>query len=76
MNGTNAALTYVSIWAAGAQIAASEQGLQQSATSRRWGFCCIAVVTVNGAQAIEGRWRASSGTSTMYNRTLMILKVA
>ena len=40
------------------------------------GFCCVAVVTVNGAQSIEGRWRVSAGTGTMYVRGLTLLKVA
>lgn len=31
-------------------------------------------VTVNGAQAIEIRWKTASGTATMHQRTLNILR--
>lgn len=33
-------------------------------------------VTVNGAQAIEIRWKTASGTATVHQRTLNILRVA
>lgn len=75
-NGTTNNYTYMSVWSGGSQVAASEVNFQSSAANRTCPFCCIATVTVNGAQAIEGRWRVSAGTSSMYQRTLMILKVA
>jgi hypothetical protein len=34
------------------------------------------VVTVNGSQAIEIRWKTASGTATAHQRTLDILRVA
>lgn len=34
------------------------------------------VVTVNGSQAIEIRWKTASGTATAHQRTLNILRVA
>lgn len=40
---------------------------------------CVAtqgLVTVNGSQAIEARWKTASGTATAHQRTLTILRVA
>jgi hypothetical protein len=74
-NNTNAATTFMSIYSGGSQVAASEVRAVQQAAARAFPFGCIAIVTVNGAQAIEGRWRVSGNTSTMHQRTLMILKV-
>lgn len=34
------------------------------------------VVTVNGSQAIEARWKTASGTATAHQRTLNILRVS
>lgn len=34
------------------------------------------IVTVNGSQAIEIRWKTASGTATMHQRTLNLLKVS
>lgn len=39
-------------------------------------FNCFTVATVNGSQAIEGKWRTTYGTATMYGyRVLSIVKV-
>lgn len=35
-----------------------------------------ALVTVNGSQAIEARWKTASGTATAHQRTLNILRVS
>jgi len=74
-NSNNNNTNYMSIWAAGVQVAASEERMIMAAASKSQPFCCVAVVTVNGAQAIEGRWRVSANTGTMHQRTLAILKV-
>lgn len=74
-NTTNNATVYMSIWAAGAQVAASEERMVMGGANKAQAFCCVAIVTVNGAQAIEGRWRVSGNTGTMHQRTLAILKV-
>jgi len=72
----NSGLVYTSIWAAGAQVAASELSGNPKNSPDRHAHTNIAKVTVNGAQAIEGRWRVGSGTGSMYQRTLEIVKVA
>ena len=67
---------FMSIYAGGVQVAASEVRADQSAGSHDSPFCAIAMVTVNGAQAIEGRRRVAANTGTMHQRTLMFLQVA
>ena len=68
-----------SIWAAGAQNAASQLHAADS-TDYDTPATCVAFVTVNGSQAIEGRWRRSNtGCGTAYmvgRRTLSMMKVA
>jgi translation initiation factor 2 gamma subunit (eIF-2gamma) len=74
-DATNNTILFMSIWAAGAQVAASEVRAQMAAANHSIPFCCIATVTVSPGQAIEGRWRVNGGTGTIHQRTLMILKV-
>lgn len=38
--------------------------------------CTNGLVTVNGSQAIETRWKVASGTGTVHQRTMNILRVA
>jgi hypothetical protein len=75
-HGTNNANIYISIYAGGTQVAASEILLAHKWASNgdTDSFMCIARVTVNGSQTIEGRWRTSSGTATMYQRTMTLVK--
>lgn len=75
-NNTNNTGMNVSIYSGGTQVAASEEAYLSARTSQDIPFCCIAQVTVDGTQAIEGRWRVDSNTGTMHQRTLMILQVA
>jgi len=78
-NSSNNSENFGSIWAGGAQVAESEREWKRGAGQGNTysGFSCMAKVTVNGAEAIEGRWRVNGGTGTMHNgRQLMILKVA
>lgn len=68
------------IYAGGAQVAASRRvsmpfdgGFDSSP-----GFesvSTVALVTVNGAQAIEARWMTSAGTITAYARSLQYMRV-
>jgi len=37
---------------------------------------CFCITTVNGSQAIEGRWRRAAGTATASNRHLQIIRIA
>lgn len=72
--------TMVSIYSGGAQNAASETTVGHGKDADNGaGFCSIGDVTVNGSQAIEGRWRVSvalGNQGTMMERTLFILKLS
>ena len=69
---------HMSIYSAGSQVAASEREAKRGAGQGdvTIPFKCSAKVTVNGSQAIEGMWRTSTSTATMYERQLTILKVS
>jgi hypothetical protein len=73
-NNTNDSITYTSIYHGGTQSLESER-LHSSSGGRASSFCCMAIVTVNGSQAIEGKWRVSANTGTIRSRTLTILKM-
>ena len=68
---------YIQIYAGGSATG-SEQIFQRggSASSIAVGLCATAKVTVNGSQAIEGRWRRVNGTGEMLSRNLMIIQSA
>lgn len=69
---------YTSIYLDGSQIAASERQFMRGGSQGNViaSFACMAIVTVNGSQAIEGRWREiSGGTATMFERQLLIMEV-
>lgn len=78
---TTGAVTSVSIYVGGTQKADSLRkvapfdGGALSATSARCGVSTNGYVTVNGSQAIEIRWSASTGTNTAAARTLNLLRV-
>jgi hypothetical protein len=77
-HSSNGANVFESIYAGGSQVAASEVSSTQPSgggSSRHYPFACCCQVTVNGAQAIEGRWRTDAATASMYQRTLEILKI-
>jgi hypothetical protein len=66
-----------SIYAGGSQVSGSEI---QFANSQYYNtpFSCVGVATVNGSQAIEGRWRVNGGggTATITGvHTLLLLKI-
>jgi hypothetical protein len=64
------------IWVGGAVVLASERPSVASAATQKYCFAAQATVTVNGSQAIEGRWRRTAGTMTNTRRTLSYLRVA
>lgn len=68
----------VSIWAAGAQVADSERQISDSVSYNQM-FQTSTIVTVDGSQAIEGRWRCSAvGVGTAYmrgNRSLLLIQI-
>jgi len=66
----------MSVYAGGTKNSASECNASHGRDQTDAGFCCVAEVTVNGSQAIEGRWRTSQSTATMMERTLFILKIS
>jgi hypothetical protein len=69
------AITTCDIWSGGSLITTSQRSVNSGNANNRIGFNCMAVVTVNGSQAIEGKWRTASGTATNYYRGMQILKV-
>lgn len=79
----NADEGYLSIYSDGLQIPSSEErfGALPSTPAMTMGvnfpFNCIAKVTVDGNQAIEGRWRVNDDSiATMHQRNLTLLRVA
>lgn len=82
INSANAgAATSVSFYVGGSQKADSLRkvvpfcGGTLTSGSARCGVALNGVITVNGSQAIEIRWSASSGTNTVAARTMNILRV-
>lgn len=75
---------FVSIYAGGVQASGSEmsatpqiQGGLTPSLNQNSPIGTVNTVTVNGAQAIEARWRVSAaGTATSLSRTLQILRIS
>jgi hypothetical protein len=73
-----------SIYAGGAAQTATERGVGINVggavgvnmSQHDSPFATYARVVVNGAQAIEGRWRTNTGTATMLHRSLRLTRVA
>jgi hypothetical protein len=68
---------FVSIYSGGTKLADSDRCAQVA----QWNNVCVpmsthALVTVDGAQAIEARWRVTGGTGTSLQRSLMIVRVS
>jgi len=74
-NTNNGKYVYMSIWSGGGQVIASQLQMQTITGNDEYPFCCVALVTVNGSQTIEGRWRVNANSASMYQRTLAILKI-
>lgn len=68
-------LMTMSIYSGGSLASGSQVGINSSNGTNRFGFCCQAKVTVNGAQAIEGRWKTNSATANSQFRALSIIAV-
>ena len=65
---------YIQIYAGG--VAQSAEMLYiTSKNGTNAGLCCTAKITVNGSQAIEGRWKSTVGTGRMTERILTITQV-
>lgn len=81
-NEDSSTSSFASIWSAGAQVAASEREATNGSTGNegddwRIPFHCEAEVTVDGAQAIEGRYRTTFGfdPAAMVNRQLKLIRI-
>lgn len=71
------ATTTFSIYAGGTQITSSETFNIRDSSTGRPPICIAGVpVEVNGSQAVEARWRTSTGTATMYGRRTLRLATA
>jgi len=75
-SSNGAAIMHTSIYSGGTQVAASQRTTDAPGTNEATSFMTMALVTVNGAQAIDGRWRTSAGTATMHERQLALVRVA
>ena len=82
-NSSNGGITYYSVYVGGTQVASSERrvtsliaGIVIGNAPNEVAVATQALVSVNGSQAIEIRWRRSAGTSTTHQRTLTVIKLA
>lgn len=74
---------FISIWVGGAQVADTEKMCQPQFSAGGLGGSpsndvpveTHAIVTLNGSQALEGRWRTSAGTATALRRKLSYVKM-
>lgn len=83
INSANGGVTTYSIYSGGVQVASSERqvtsliaGVVIGNAPNEVAVASQALVSVNGSQAIEVRWRRSAGTSTTRERSITVLKVA
>lgn len=70
---------YASIYYNGTKVDSSESSCLTGKSNGNMPFISIAKVTVNGSQAIEGKWRTTDGagdTATMHQRNITALQVA
>lgn len=74
--GTKNANYTTSVYVGGVQQATSICTSFMGGASHDEAFISIAKITVDGTQAIEGRWQVSSGTGTLHQRCLLILRVS
>ena len=76
-NGSNNATVTASIYAGGTQNSNSERSIVPRASNTQFTILLEthAIVTVNGAQAIETRWRTSGGTATSNRRSMDIIRI-
>lgn len=81
-SNSNNANIFVSIWVGGVQSAETEvsatpqiQGGVTPSLNLHIPITTSTSVTVNGAQAIEARWRTTAGTATALNRVLSIVRL-
>lgn len=68
--------TFLSIYANAAQVTNSLRQVGVVSATTRMAVSVTGVATVAAGQAIDIRWRASAGTSTAGNRSLILIRVA
>ena len=76
--GSSASLTVTfSIYVNGVQVAGSERGIRVTAGGAAMtGPISLVISGVLAAQVVDIRWRVSTGTGTLGNRNLTLIKVA
>src|SRR5690606_21764329 len=82
-NSSNNANVIVSLYVGGSQIAHTErqatpqiQGGITPSLNISIPVSTQGIVTVNGSQAVEVRWRRTAGTATAHERTLTLIKLS
>lgn len=76
VNSANGAeRTFISLYVGGSQVTATERSIGTSGGAYA-SSSVSSIVTVNGSQAVELRWRVAGGTSTVHSRRLTVLKVS
>jgi hypothetical protein len=77
LHSNNGAEIYISIYVDGVQIAHSERMIENPRwTNASWEGFTQALVTVDGTEAIELRWRTNTGTATANNRAIGVMRVS
>jgi hypothetical protein len=72
-NDSKSKAVQVAIFADGTEVAHSKRKFQRGNVSQVAPFTCIAKITVNGSQAIEGRWKVDANSSgTITERSLLL----
>lgn len=66
---------YTAIHVAGTIVQASECEVDMATSNEALAILSNALVTVNGSQAIAAYWKRATATASMFERTLLILKV-
>lgn len=74
-NSGNNNNVFASLYVDGTQVTGSERSIRALASNDGAPFSCCALVTVSGGQDVEGRWRTSAATASMYQRTLVLVRV-
>jgi hypothetical protein len=72
-NDSRSKSVHVAIFAGGVEVTPSNRKFVRGNQQQVAPFTCIAKVTVNGSQAVEGRWKVQSGSSgTITERSLLL----
>ncbi len=75
VNSANGAeRTFISLYLAGSQVSATERSIGTSGAAYS-PATTHAIISPNGSQAIELRWRVAGGTSTVHSRRLTLIRL-